>query len=785
MTRSPRDEIETPMKPISSEPKRIRVLVNGLHAKSGGGVTYLRNILSLLADDDRLELHLFLHEGQLSLFEPIDERVQRRVFSFPSGFWYLMLWEQISLPVIARKMSADVTFSPANYGPLLAPTPVIMLRNALAVGSDETRPTKRLYWAGLAMMTALSLISSRRAIAVSQYARDSLSFGPRQSLYEKVSVVYHGVNPIFCPGEKSVDAEPYLLVVADIYIQKNLHTLVEALAEIRRRKPDIRLKIAGRRNDESYYDQIIRTIDRLGLEDSVDFLGQRSEEELVQLYRNCALFVLPSTVETFGNPLAEAMASGVPVATSNAAAMPEIVADGAILFDPLDSNDMASKILQVLDDPAIAARIAERGLRRSEEFSWVKTARETANILVAASERRPVRQREGGTNVLINALSARRGGIVTYTNTLIAELRARHVDATIALPPANSDQEGEHTLVFDVKDFGAFRRFIWEQMAWRAVVKRQSPDVLFSSANFGLFRSPVPQLLMMSEGGIFNPLYLKHVMPRLGFWVQVLSMVRRFMMIRSIKAAPVVMLPTETLYEWILAYCPELKGRAVVNSYGIDLDRFTPQPIDSLTPDGPVRLLYVSVYYPHKDPETLNQAVALLRQEGIDATAHITMTKEEFQHWPCGDMDYRSLVEGQEAGRITLAPVPHQDLPTTYGRNDIFIFPSVSETFGFPLVEAMACGLPVIAADTLTNREICGPAALYFPPYDAQALADRVKDFRADSGLYKSIQEAGIARAQEKFDLSDHFDRLVGVLEQMGPHGTVQNEKGGHRQSRK
>lgn len=753
-----------------SEMRKIRVLVNGLHAKSGGGVTYLRNVLSLLADDDRLELHLFLHEDQLSLFEPIDERVNRRVFSFPSGFWYLMLWEQISLPAIARSMNADVTFSPANYGPLFAPASVIMLRNALAVGSDETRPTKRLYWAGLAMMTALSLVRSRRAIAVSQYARDSLSFGTRQSLQDKVSVVYHGVNPIFSPGEKSPGVEPYLLVVADIYIQKNLHTLVEALAEIRRHRPDITLKIAGRRNDESYYERLVKTISHLGLDDSVEFLGQRSEAELVLLYRNCSLFVLPSTVETFGNPLAEAMASGVPVATSNAAAMPEIVGDGAVLFDPLDARDMAEKILKLLNEPEFAARIAQLGHKRSEEFSWVKTARETANVLVAASEKRPVSRSEGaGTNVLINALSARRGGIVTYTNTLINELRAREVDATIALPPVNPDQEMDHTLVFDVKDLGAFRRFVWEQMAWRAVVKRRAPDVLFSSANFGLFRSPIPQLLMMSEGGIFNPLYLEHVMPRLGIWVRFLSLVRRFMMIRSIKAAPVVMLPTETLYKWILAYCPQLEGRAEVNSYGIDLDRFVPQSIEPLAPDGPVRLLYVSVYYPHKDPETLNRAVGLLRTENIDAKAHITMTKEEFQHWPCGDADYRSLVEGQKAGRLHLAPVPHRDLPATYGKNDVFIFPSVSETFGFPLVEAMACGLPVVAADTLTNREICGPAALYFPPYDARALADRIKELRADPELYRSIQKAGIARSQEKFNLSDHFDRLVAVLERMGP----------------
>lgn len=379
------------MTPTLSKSDTVRVLVNGLHAKSGGGVTYLRNILPYLAKDERLELHLFLHEDQLNLFEPIDGRIKRRVFSFSSRFWYLMVWEQISLPAIARAMSADVTFSPANFGPLFAPKSVIMLRNALSVGSNETRPTKRLYWAGLTVMTALSLILSRRAIAVSQYARDSLGFGPWQRMADKVSVVYHGVNPVFSPGEKSPDAVPYLLVVADIYIQKNLHTLIEALATICRQKPDIRLKIAGRRLDESYYERLVRTIARLGLEKSIDFLGQCSEDELVSLYHDCSLFVLPSTVETFGNPLVEAMASGIPVATSNTAAMPEIVGEGAILFDPLDGQDMADKILQLLDDPDAAARIARLGRQRSEEFSWAKTARETANVLVAAAGERRFR----------------------------------------------------------------------------------------------------------------------------------------------------------------------------------------------------------------------------------------------------------------------------------------------------------------------------------------------------------------------------------------------------------
>ena len=99
----------------------IRVLVNGIHAKSGGGVTYLRNIIPLLAEDPGLELHLFLHRDQFQLFGVLDERIRLHLLDFPNGFFSNLIWEQVVLPILARSMSVDVTLSPANYGPLFAP----------------------------------------------------------------------------------------------------------------------------------------------------------------------------------------------------------------------------------------------------------------------------------------------------------------------------------------------------------------------------------------------------------------------------------------------------------------------------------------------------------------------------------------------------------------------------------------------------------------------------------------------------------------------------------------
>ncbi len=105
-----------------------------------------------------------------------------------------MAWEQVSVPIIARVMNADVTFCPSNYGPLFAPNLVIMLRNGLAVAGSERRIHKLLYWFSLGLMTAVCLLACRRAIAVSEYARRALTFNLPQRISRKAAVIHHGVD---------------------------------------------------------------------------------------------------------------------------------------------------------------------------------------------------------------------------------------------------------------------------------------------------------------------------------------------------------------------------------------------------------------------------------------------------------------------------------------------------------------------------------------------------------------------------------------------------------------
>ena len=154
---------------------RTRVLFNGLHSRSGGGLTYLSNILPLMARDCDIELHVCVHEDQVKRLPENLEDITVHALSFRQGFWRLQMHEQIDVPRLAKSIGADVTFSPANYGPLLAPRSVILLRNALSVAFVERRLGKLGYWVLVYLATFLSLLVSKKAIAVSEYARNTAS----------------------------------------------------------------------------------------------------------------------------------------------------------------------------------------------------------------------------------------------------------------------------------------------------------------------------------------------------------------------------------------------------------------------------------------------------------------------------------------------------------------------------------------------------------------------------------------------------------------------------------
>ncbi len=367
-------------------PPPLRILINAIHAHSGGGVTYLRNLLPALAADPELDVLVCYHRDQEAKLPVPEQGIQRIAVDFRDGFVGRLVWEQLSLPGLARRLGADVVYSPANFGPLLVPNGVIMLRNALAVGQNEDRIAKRVYWWVLALMTRWSLRRCRRAIAVSAYAADALSHGLPQRVQDKIAVVHHGVGPEFTP-DPTVAREDFLLCVGDLYIQKNFGLVLAALAQLAPAHPGLRLKVAGRPVDQEHANGLYAEAARLGLEGRVDWLGHVAPADLAGLYRRCRLFVFPSLVETFGHPLAEAMACGAPVLSSDAAAMPEVAGGAALYFGPRDQATLTATLTRALADPTLRADLSARALVRAGELSWAQTAAKTIAILKAAAHR--------------------------------------------------------------------------------------------------------------------------------------------------------------------------------------------------------------------------------------------------------------------------------------------------------------------------------------------------------------------------------------------------------------
>jgi len=204
-----------------------------------------------------------------------------------------------------------------------------------------------------------SLPSAQRVITISEFVRERaierLKLDP-----ERLRAIPLGLDhDELQPG--SAEREPFLLYPARRWPHKNHERLLEAFALLRRERPELRLVLTGGGEFSA-------------VPDGVEVRGLVPRAEVVSLMQRASALVFPSLYEGFGQPPLEAMACGCPVASSNAASLPEVVGDAARLFDPHDPQAIADAVREVLDDPK---PWIERGFARASQFSWDETARKT------------------------------------------------------------------------------------------------------------------------------------------------------------------------------------------------------------------------------------------------------------------------------------------------------------------------------------------------------------------------------------------------------------------------
>ena len=369
--------------------------------------------------------------------------------------------------------------------------------------------------------------------------------------------------------------------------------------------------------------------------------------------------------------------------------------------------------------------------------------------------------------ILVNALSASSGGIATYTKNLAHSFLSRKLDSIFAVSNDFELEEGVPTIRFSANRMPPIKRFFWEQSVWRMIVKKYKPDVLFSSANFGLIFSPVSQILLMREGGLFDPFYLSNIGPSLSMSKLAQRIARRKLILASARASKIIMTPSNAAKTLLVAADKSLESRIIINKYGTNTKLFShPANRKALKKDERLNLLYVSVYYPHKIPGIISEAVAQLNAKGIETHLSITMNLDQIQNTAGGEKDFILLKKGIERNQVTLlGTVSYTDLPSIYAQHDLFVFPSISETFGHPLVEAMSMGLPVIASDTSIHREVCKDSAVYYSPFSISDLTQKIMELHLNKTKYAILSENGIKNSRKNFLWEKHVDRLISIME--------------------
>jgi glycosyltransferase involved in cell wall biosynthesis len=195
---------------------------------------------------------------------------------------------------------------------------------------------------------------------------------------DRIEVIYSGVADAFFDvnGDGAPPARPYVLFVGTIEPRKNLDTLLDAWQQI---SPSLRdafdLILAG----PAGWGQT-RVVERARTLPSVRYLDYVQEADLPRLTAGATVFIYPSLYEGFGFPVAQAMAAGAPVLTSNVSSLPEVTGEAAVLVDPRSPGEIAAGLEKLLLSPSLRDRLRSAGRARAERFRWSECARRSLDF---------------------------------------------------------------------------------------------------------------------------------------------------------------------------------------------------------------------------------------------------------------------------------------------------------------------------------------------------------------------------------------------------------------------
>ena len=328
------------------------------------------------------------------------------------------LWTQVGLALETLLRPPDVLFVPAHTLPLITKMllphmPILVTVHGLE-GKFLPQSGNSLAHIYRNWSIGWAVKFSDRLIAVSEDTKrdvlNTYNISPN-----KIKVIHEGVDLMYFVADKNssskaeacsiVDkfgiSKDYILFVGTVQPRKNLVRLIEAFSLltnrdsigsgcgrlIGQRKPkrgaryrdDLELVITGKLG--WMYEDVLAAPHRFGVESRVKFIGRVSDAELLELYSEARVFVLPSVTEGFGLPILEAQASGIPVVASNSGAIPEVAGNGALLVNPLSVKEISQALEKVLTDDKLRTKLIAKGRENVRLYSWTTAADSTIKML--------------------------------------------------------------------------------------------------------------------------------------------------------------------------------------------------------------------------------------------------------------------------------------------------------------------------------------------------------------------------------------------------------------------
>ncbi len=300
-------------------------------------------------------------------------------------------WEQRLLPKAAKAANVSLLHCSSNTAPLFSNIPlVVTIHDVIFMGKIDFGGTSYQNFGNLyrRFVVPRAAKKAKAIITVSEFAKQEIIqvLGVEPA---KVHVLYNGLNPYFCACtetkilrdfcSKYKLPEKYLLHIGNTAARKNTAAVMKAYAAYTGKNEDaLPLVVSG--CQRAFVKKLSDSTGNPALMNKVYTPGYVDAAELPLLYSAACLFLCPSFSEGFGMPVAESMACGTPVITSNRSSLPEVAGGAALLVNPEQPHEIFLAIERLLSDTGLYESLRAKGLENAKRFSWVKAAEQTIDI---------------------------------------------------------------------------------------------------------------------------------------------------------------------------------------------------------------------------------------------------------------------------------------------------------------------------------------------------------------------------------------------------------------------